>query len=163
MQNEAATAALNTDAEQASEVLLRLLARREHSYVELARKLQQRGFDPDTSRSVIDQAVTRGWQSDERFMQSFLQERIRQGDGPLKVRAAAQQRGVSSAEVDAALENVEIDWAEQCYEKLLRRFPDQVPLDAKDKNKRMRYLQQRGFSFEHIKSALNKQQETLAD
>lgn len=163
MDEEAATAALNSDAEQAAEVLLRLLARREHSYVELERKLRQRGFEPATITAVVDQAVSRGWQSDERFMQSFLQERIRQGDGPLKIRAAAQQRGVASADVDAALENTEIDWRQQCYEKLMRRFPDQIPQDAREKNKRMRYLQQRGFSFEHIKSALNKQQETLAD
>ena len=64
-----------SEVSQARYSAMNLLARREHSYVELERKLKQRGF----ADSVIEQALQRlqeqGLQSDQRFVESFIRAR----------------------------------------------------------------------------------------
>lgn len=139
---------------QAREVVLRLLGRREHSQTELLLKLRQRGFADKVAEEVIQLVAERGWQSDERFTESFVRQRLMQGDGPVKIASVAQQKGIERDQLTPLYEALEVDWRQQCLDKLCRRFGDEPwPQDPKQQAKRMRYLQQRGFRYEHIQWA----------
>ena len=140
------------------DVALQLLARREYSRVELARKLQQKSFDGDEIEACLDALAEQSLQSDARFAESFVRSRIARGQGVIRIKGELRQRGIDQETLTAALEAVEereaIDWFELAKETLARRYdsPGDTP---KERAKRERFLATRGFDFEQIRYALS--------
>ncbi|MAV25056.1 MAG: hypothetical protein CMQ05_02920 [Gammaproteobacteria bacterium] len=105
-----------------------LLARREHSRAELRKKLCAKlwrrfsELDPGDIDDVLDQLAADGLLSEQRALSSFVRERVRRGQGPIKILFDARQRGFDSADVEAELEVVEIDWIASASDVLHRRF-----------------------------------------
>jgi SOS response regulatory protein OraA/RecX len=83
---------------------LRLLSRREHAAAELKYKLVRRGHDEATAADIVGQLAGAGWQSDTRYAEMLVRNRIEQGYGPLRIRAELEAAGVPDAEVRAALD-----------------------------------------------------------
>ena len=131
-----------------------LLARREHAQGELARKLQNAGFDPDVTLNVIDTLKDEGLQSDERFVESFVQSRINQGKGPARIRAELGEKGVRGAAIDAALQVTGADWYALAREIREKKFGRGRPADFREKARQMRFLQYRGFEPDQIQAAV---------
>ena len=137
------------------EKCFKLLTKREHSRFELIYKLSQRGFERPLVEQVVDRMQEEGWQSDERFAQSFAREKVMQRQGRTKIVAqATQQRGVDKALIEQALQRLEVDWFELCQQVYQSKFGSTQPSDRKDWAKRARFLMHRGFSQEHIKFAI---------
>ena len=140
------------------DVAIQLLARREYSRVELARKLQQKSFDGDEIDACLDALAEQSLQSDARFAESFVRSRIARGQGVIRIKGELRQRGIDQETLTAALEAVEereaIDWFELAKETLARRYdsPGDTP---KERAKRERFLATRGFDFEQIRYALS--------
>lgn len=140
------------------DVAIQLLARREYSRVELARKLQQKTFTPEEIDACLDLMVEQGLQSDGRFAESFVRSRIARGQGRIRIKGELRQRGVDQEITAAAFAAVEeresVDWFELARETLARRFscPGETP---KERAKRERFLATRGFDFEQIRYALS--------
>lgn len=132
------------------------LARREHSYQELIRKLQKKF--PDATEALIEQEVDKlreeGLQSDMRLAEALVRSRVSRGRGPLKIEAELREKGVDSGVVALALEDCDVDWVQLVVEVARKRFGPDQPIDNRERAKRVRFLQQRGFSFEQI-SALD--------
>lgn len=149
--------------QQAEEVLLRLLARREHSALELKQKLRQRGFTQQPLEAALAKAQQLGWQSDQRFTESWVKQCLEKGDGVRKIQAQAQQKGISEALLQQVLLAHQPDWHQQCYQRLIKKFGEQPPIDQKQRDKMIRHLLQRGFSFDSIKIALQRQSDAAAD
>lgn len=137
-----------------------LLARREHSRHELIRKLQRKlqAKCPDLSESMLEAQVDRlrdeGLQSDARMAEMMIRSRVNRGQGPVKIEAELRAKGVDPGVVADALESCDVDWFILAREVARKRFGPDKPADARERAKRVRFLQQRGFSFEHI-SALD--------
>jgi regulatory protein len=129
------------------------LARREYGQDELVRKLADKGY----KRTVVEDEVARlteeGLQSDTRFAESFVQSRISQGKGPVRIRADLSQRGVRDGVLEGALEAADVDWFELAIGERVKKFGSDVPTDFKEKARQMRFLQYRGFEQDHIQSA----------
>ncbi|MFK7976517.1 MAG: regulatory protein RecX [Halioglobus sp.] len=128
---------------------MNLLARREHSQRELRQKLLRR-FD---NVVVIDEQIAllsdENLQSDERFACSYARMRSGRGFGPLKVRQEMRERGLSDQQIQDAFNALETSWfdlAEQAYKK---KFGEDRPADLKERSKRARFMQHRGFVSEH--------------
>ncbi|MDJ0701177.1 MAG: regulatory protein RecX [Woeseiaceae bacterium] len=130
-----------------------LLARREHTRDELCRKLEKAGFDSEVAFDAIGALSDEGLQSDERFVESFVQSRIKQGKGPARIRADLGHKGVRAAMIDAAIEEAGADWCALARETRARKFGPDLPDDFKEKARQMRFLQYRGFESDHIQSA----------
>lgn len=130
-----------------------LLARREHSRYELFGKLSRR-FD---NKALLDQQLELlaqdNLQCDRRFCEIFVRSKCQQGQGPRRISLALKQRGVESSLVDQFLWHADINWLELLQQLYERRYRDD-PSDAKERAKRMRFLQYRGFDFEQIKQVL---------
>ena len=75
-----------------------LLARREHSYSELLRKLRQRGAATDAAEIELDRLVEDGLLSDARFCEAYLYARSQRGYGGCEVRGGGRLREVGSAQ-----------------------------------------------------------------
>ncbi|KFZ30286.1 hypothetical protein IDSA_11065 [Pseudidiomarina salinarum] len=153
----------NDEQVQANEVMLRLLGRREHSVRELEQKLSQRGFAASIIRVVINEAIARGWQSDERYAELWTRHCLQRGDGINKIKASANAKGISSELLEQALAAEEPDWAELCFERLCKKFGSEPPATPKDRDRRIRHLLQRGFTYPDIKQALERQSDAVAD
>ncbi|MFP3341321.1 regulatory protein RecX [Halomonas sp. SIMBA_159] len=140
------------------EVAIQLLARREYSRAELARKLQQKSFEADDIDACLDALAEQSLQSDTRFAESFVRSRIARGQGVIRIKGELRQRGVDQETLSEALAAVEereaIDWFELAKETLARRYdsPGETP---KERAKRERFLATRGFNFEQIRYALS--------
>jgi regulatory protein len=128
-----------------------LLARREHSQLELRRKLQRR-FDKHELDQALSVLADENLQSDERFAQSYTRERMLRGYGPLRIESELRQRGVLRHTIDRAIAIVPeaegLSWREMAEQALQRKFGDEPPVDLKEKARRLRFLSYRGFGEE---------------
>jgi len=159
--NPQAESADDADAfQQASATALRLLVRREHSAQELRYKLTSRGYPAVLAEQVVVALREQGALSDRRFAENYTQARFERGFGPLRIEAELRERGVSAGLVDTALADPDFDWTLSAYRQRRKRFGAGVPGDFSDRARQMRFLQQRGFTNEQIRSALAQAAET---
>ena len=130
------------------------LARREYGLEELTKKLADKGY----KRTVVEDELARlgdeGLQSDTRFAEAFVQSRINQGKGPVRIRADLAQRGIRDGVVDGALEASACDWFELAAGERRKKFGSAAPADFTEKARQMRFLQYRGFEQDHIQAAV---------
>ncbi len=141
---------------------LRLLARREHSAAELKYKLQRRGHDAPVVDGIVEQLAGAGWQSDSRYAEMLVRNRIDQGYGPLRIRAELEAARVPDAEVRSALAAVEVDWGEQAARVHARKFREPAK-DAAQWQKQYRHLALRGFEPQHIRAVLKNRTDADVD
>ena len=142
------------DVANAHELALRLLTRREHGSGELVRKLQQRGILREQAQEALAALSEQGWQSDARFAEQFARDHAARGDGPLKIRAALQQRGVRESEINTALRELDVDWLASAREVRRKRFGACVPQTPAENMRQQRYLMTRGFDGSVARQAL---------
>ncbi|MEN1729376.1 MAG: regulatory protein RecX [Pseudomonadota bacterium] len=131
---------------------LRLLARREHSYLELSRKLRQRGWPEPELEQVLDELAEQGLQSDDRFAESFVRMRSQKAYGPIRIRAELGERGIDRSQIERALREAEVDWLELASGWYERRYLERPVDDLKEKARRQQALARRGFSHEVIRA-----------
>lgn len=133
------------------EQAVQLLARREHSRYELKQKLTSKGFTGADIEQAIDKCQQQGYQSDDRFVEQFCRYRAGQGDGPLKIRHALQQKGIACDLINQHLGS--FDWYELALTVYKKKFVN-TGTEAKDfktRQKQMRFMQSRGFDMELIR------------
>jgi len=128
---------------------MNLLARREHSVRELRNKLKRRFPDDEKIDVQLSLLITERLQCDVRFAQSYARQRIGRGYGPIRLREELRERGVSEADVAAALQELEIDWCAVAADVMLKKFGMRDAIDLKEKARRARFMQYRGFAAEH--------------
>ena len=126
---------------------LRILMRREHSQLELLKKLQLKGYDDEIINSSISLLTEQNYQSDERFSEAFILMRFNQGKGPLKIAFELKGRGIKKFNLTA------FDWPKLAKEVRIKKFGHSTSLDFKDQAKQKRFLQSRGFGFDEINQA----------
>ncbi|NTV09604.1 MAG: recombination regulator RecX [Zoogloea sp.] len=127
---------------------LRLLATREHSRAELARKLAAHGT-PDEISEILDRMTELGFLSDERFAAAFVRSKAARF-GTQRLRFELARKGVADELIAAALasESGSDDLA-RAREVWARKF-DERPGDPKEWARQARFLQSRGFSTDII-------------
>lgn len=135
---------------------IKLLARREHAPAELARKLVQRGYDPEQIHAVLDALRADNLLSVQRYAESMVRARSARGQGPQRIRADLSSAGVDDADIEAALSQAETDWSALAASERIKRYGDGVPDNFPDRAKQMRFLQRRGFSGEQINAAFDR-------
>ena len=131
------------------------LARREYGQTELIKKLADKGYDRSVAEQAVNKLTEDGLQNDQRFAEAFVQSRINQGKGPVRIRLDLGQRGVGDAAIECAIEENPTNWFELARSVRLRKFGTAIPPDFKAKAKQMRFLQYRGFEQDHVQAAFN--------
>ncbi len=139
----------------ASEQAVSYLARREHSALELNRKLAKVGFDELEIEQSLAELQQAGLQSDERFAESFVNSRINRGYGSIRIRMELQERGVASDIITHSLRQADIDWFALASEVRRKRFGEHNPEDFKSRARQQRFLQYRGFTHDEITESFN--------
>lgn len=127
---------------------LRLLARREHSREELARKLSAHAQEGDDLEAVLDDLVKRGWLSDVRFAEQSIRAKARRF-GPLKVAQQLRARGIDEESIARGFRAAAADGVAS-LECIWRSRFHGVPADARERARQVRFLQGRGFALEDV-------------
>ena len=129
---------------------LRLLARREHSPLELERKLRPHAESPEGLLNLIAGLKAKNQLSESRY----AEERVRwlaRKYGAAKIRHDLKSKGIDPAIVERVSS---ADDLERAVEILRRKF--RAPAATREERaRRMRFLQSRGFSTEIIFSLLS--------
>ncbi len=128
-----------------------MLAQREHSRLQLEQKLALKGFDGHEVQAVLDELAEQGWQSDQRFSESYARQRLAKGYGAMKVLYEIQQRGGVEVDLQPIVEELYGSWAQLLEDVYVKRFDDRQRISYQDWAKRQRFLQQRGFSSQQIR------------
>jgi regulatory protein len=124
---------------------LKLLTNREHSRRELARKLLRRGYPGADVERVLDQLVDEDLLSEARLVAAYVAERLDKGFGPVRIRFELREKGLSEALIEPHLA---IDDAELLQRITLahnKRFGDTAMDDPRERARRARFLEYRGF------------------
>lgn len=134
-----------------------MLARREHSQLQMVRKLVAKGVDDAAAARVVQDLAERGYQSDARFGDMLARTRIADGCGPLRIRADLRVAGIGDALVGpaiaGALDYHAAAWIDVAREALRRRgLAARTGLAAE--RRAFALLQRRGFDGDTIRAAL---------
>ncbi len=125
------------------------LARREHSRLELQRKLQLKGFALEAIESTLTALETENLLSDQRFAEQFVHRRQAMGYGPRRVVEELKQRGVAAQLIEESVWQDTEGWKQSLQYILQKKFK-QKPANWSEKQKQYQYLWARGFIVEDL-------------
>ena len=130
-----------------------LLARRDFGSAELAGRLRKRGYDEATVATLVASLLERRVLDDARFANHFVAYRAGRGHGPARIRREMGDLGVDSTLVDEAIAGGP-DWLALARDVRRRHFGPEAPETWAEKSRQARFLQYRGFSNDHIRTAI---------
>ena len=131
---------------------LRYLSMREHSRLELGRKLARYAEEGDDVPALLDFLEKNNWLSQERFSEALIHRRAARF-GNSRIVAELQSHGINGEalqELKAGLGDSETARACEVWQ---RKFGT-VATDPAERNKQMRFLMQRGFSQKAVRTAM---------
>ena len=131
---------------------MRYLSLREHSRLELGRKLARYAEEGDDIEALLDFLEKNNWLSQERFAESLINRKASRF-GNSRVMAELQSHGVNGealADIKAGLAESETARARDVWQRKFGR----VAADAAERAKQMRFLLQRGFSQRAARAAM---------
>ncbi len=131
---------------------LRLLSQREHSRLELARKLAEHETKPGQLAKALDELQARGFISEERVVESVIHRRAAKL-GTARIRQELQSKGLANEAVTEALENLRSTELARAREVWQRKFGEPAT-DPKEKARHIRFLVSRGFAAEVVRKVV---------
>lgn len=133
--------------------MMRLCAAREYCTGDLRRKLT--ALPPAEADEVMDTLCREGYVDDARYARAFARDKSAlQGWGSLKIKLALQRKGIGSADIAAALAEIDAQAAAVKREQVLGakwKTLQQEPDPARREAKFFRYALGRGYGYEEIK------------
>lgn len=145
--SELASLSYRSHFDLAREKALELLARREHTALQLQQKLYKRDFPREVIADVLGQLKEKNELNERRYAEEWLRVRMRRNPlGPTKARATLLEQGVPESLIREVLEEYEAEhpdcWLEAA-ERTVRKMPDRGRIS---REKAIQRLVRRGFS-----------------
>ena len=133
------------------------LAKREYGFVELINQIKSFATDElnlnlDSCYQIVEELKTKGLQSDYRFCESFVNSKKRKF-GLQKISYELKQKEIDNFLIEEfidALKDEEYESARLVWKKKYTSLPS----DLNEKNKQIKFMQNRGFSFDTIKKII---------
>jgi regulatory protein len=136
---------------------IKLLARREHSRAELARKLSPHGTQEEID-TVLAALTESGLLSDARYAEAYVRSNAARF-GAARLRQTLRQKGLAGELIDAQLAGTDTaDELSRARAIWTRKFAA-TPQDAREWARQARFLQSRGFSSDVIRKLLKETEE----
>ncbi|MFC1463252.1 MAG: RecX family transcriptional regulator [Candidatus Brachytrichaceae bacterium NZ_4S206] len=140
--------------EQARLRALDLIAYRPRSVREVQRRLKRAGADDAAIAAVVERLKEAGLLDDDAFSRAWVDSRMR--TSPRSKRMIAwelRQKGVNSADIEAALE--EVDEEDAAYRAAMQRLPKLQGLAPMERKRKLYdHLARKGFDYETIERAV---------
>jgi len=151
----------NEQWQRAKHVALDLLSRREHSCLEIKRKLSRKHLELIDLDELCDELKSSGWLCHGRFAEAFIRSKRNKGQGPIKIAHELKQRGLTNDEYQNVLSEYD-DWSELAEQCLNKKF-NRTSANQLELQKMQRFLAQRGFGFDAIKPACDRYLKSKSD
>jgi regulatory protein len=123
-----------------------MLARREHTRFELARKLAPYAQNPLEIEALLEHFSARGWLSETRVVDEIVHARCGRY-GPARIRQVLAQRGVPEELIERAVVQLKAGELDTAGAVWARKFRS-PPTSPTERARQVRFLQSRGFSFD---------------
>ena len=136
---------------------LRLLSQREHSRLELSRKLAAHAESPQQLEILLDALEQEKWLSAERFAQSVAHRRGERF-GVRRIEQELQAHRLEPGATAEVLEALRQSERERAFEIWARRF-GVLATEPLERARQQRFLLQRGFSGDTISRVLRRARE----
>ncbi|MDB5764865.1 MAG: recX [Herminiimonas sp.] len=131
---------------------LRYLSAREHSRLELTRKLSRYAQEGDDVEALLDALEAAKLLSQTRFSESLVHRRAARF-GNNRILSELQSHGIDRDAMTGIKADLAQDEIARAREVWRKKF-GHPPIDAAERAKQMRFLQQRGFSHNAIQAAM---------
>ena len=136
--------------EDARRVALNLLARREHSRLEMQHKLSRRGYGSTVIDAVLEWLMAEELLNEHRYAELYAHGRADKGYGPVRIQRELCERGVPLEIIATILGDLEGYWMPKLAALQRKRFGSVAPVDAAGRAQQFRFLRHRGFTSEQI-------------
>jgi regulatory protein len=133
------------------------ISRKEYSIKALYEKLEGICDDEIMVADLMEDFIQRDWVNNERFMASFTRLKMNSGLGQMRIKRELTQQGIKESDVNMYFEASEFDWFEQALNTYQKKYGDSPCEDYKERAKRFRFMQYRGFNSDQIKYAMQDQ------
>ncbi len=142
--------------EDAFDLAVAALGRKERSTAEVADLLRGRGIEENDVESAVGRLVALGELDDERFARRYAEDkRELAGWGAERIRAALASRGVDAADIEAALAGDGEDEQIGRATGLLARRGDELSSNAA-RARALAFLTRRGYGYEIAHEAVRR-------
>lgn len=131
---------------------LRLLARREHSRLELERKLATHAESPEDLANLLEDLVRRGWLSEQRVIEQVVHAR-RGRFGSERIWRELRKLGIAEDLIAEALPGMKIGDLDAARAVWNRKF-GKLPGDFAERAQQVRFMRNRGFSTDIIRHVI---------
>ncbi len=133
-----------------NETAVAALSRREHSILEMRRKLKQKSFEDDEIDICIEKLINNNLLSEERFTESYINMRKRRGYGPGRIAQELRERGIGDEFFADYLDRNNPSWHEVMRQQYRKKYGETLADDYAEKVKRAKHLQSRGFPLDWV-------------
>ena len=130
---------------------LDILSRREHSTYELRIKLKKFKHEDKDLNETIEKLKASNFINDERFAVMFIKSKAKSGYGPSYIAQYLMKKRIQPDLYD--INSLNINWESICIDQFNKKRQGR-DINLKEKEKILRFLAYRGFSYEIIKNAL---------
>lgn len=128
---------------------LRRLSQREYGEEELRRKLMQYSDNAIHIDTVLAQMKQAGHLSDERFIEAYIQSRVRRGFGSLRIRSELREKGIIDEQLEGHLSIWGSSWITLAKRVLEKKYGGTADTPSAIMTQK-RFLMYRGFAPETI-------------
>ena len=133
-----------------NDVAIAALSRREHSVLEMRRKLKLKSFEDDEIDICLEKLINNNLLSEERFTESYINMRKRRGYGPGRIAQELRERGIDEVQFDDFLDRNNPEWHDVMRQQYCKKYGSELAEDYAEKVKRAKHLQSRGFPLDWI-------------
>lgn len=143
--------------------LQKLCSKAEYCRSDVYRKaLKDLEGDAQAARQVVDALVQDRYVSDARYAAAFSREKASlQGWGPIKIRFQLRAKGLSEADINAGLSEIEAPRAEARLVKLLQEKQRLLEGDPQCRLKLIKFALTRGYEYDAVEAALEQMKNSL--
>lgn len=137
------------------------LGRQEYSIAKFTKKLSDNHASDEQIQSIVDEFCQHNWLSEQRYCEGFVRSRISKGQGKIRIINDGRGHQLDSDILTEAINSQSVDWFELALSTYERRY-GQKPVanihakeHTKEKAKRLRFMQYRGFTMDQISYAID--------
>ena len=126
-------------------------ARAEHCAADVRRKLYEWGAPADLFDEIVENLYANEFLNDARFCHAYVHDKVEyQSWGRLKIQAGLRSLNLPESEIRKSIDEID----EKRYGTNMESLIKQRKSDPEEK--RLRFLLQRGFTYDEIKKYFNK-------
>ena len=103
------------------------LGQREFSIKDFRTKLEKVCELDELIDNLLEDFISRDWLNEQRYMESFVRQKLASGLGLFRIKQELQQHGIKSSDSELYFEQIEIDWFEQALNTYQKKYSFYLP------------------------------------